>query len=381
MSKQFFLNLLKNKENVENDLIHDLYKIPKKNKGLNVTHYHTPSLEGIQQQADLLFLPNDNGYKYCLVVVDIATRRTAAIPLKSKTTTEVLNAFKRIYQSKMLKFPAMLGVDNGAEFKGVVNKYFKDNGVIVQRPIPFRHNSTVFVENANKKIGSLIHKYQATIEIITGDRSTEWVDILQHVLDAINTDLVTPQPVKLPKGTTDIFGSVDTLANKIKKREPVKLLNDFAPIAQDDARDLLPEGTKVRVALQAPKDVVTGEKLHGDFRSSDVRFERDPSTIEQIVFRPNNPPLYIVSGHERSALTKNELQPVRENEKVDTSVIKKLGPIYRVEKILDKRKQNRRWEYLIKWKYYDTPNWQPASVIQQDVPDVVKEFEAQLKNH
>jgi hypothetical protein len=34
--------------------------------------------------ADILFLPNDNGYKYLLVVVDLATDKFGMEPLKTK---------------------------------------------------------------------------------------------------------------------------------------------------------------------------------------------------------------------------------------------------------------------------------------------------------
>ena len=47
---------------------------------------------GYIYQADLLFLPNDEGYKYALVVVDIGSGLCDAEPLKSKKTTEVKSA-------------------------------------------------------------------------------------------------------------------------------------------------------------------------------------------------------------------------------------------------------------------------------------------------
>ena len=35
-------------------------------------------------QADILFLPHDNGFKYALTVVDVASRYKDAFPLKTK---------------------------------------------------------------------------------------------------------------------------------------------------------------------------------------------------------------------------------------------------------------------------------------------------------
>lgn len=59
------------------------------------------------------------------------------------------------------------------------------------------------------------------------------------------------------------------------------------------------------------------------------------------------------------------------------------GPdTYQVEKILDKRKiRSGKVEYLIKWKGYDDPDdntWEPEANC--DCPDLIREFELQLKN-
>ena len=90
MSDDSFFDDLIGKSNKGNKLVNNLYKIPKKDKGLNVPH-HQATIPNLIHQADLIFLPNDNGFKYALVVVDIATRKVDAIPLKSKTNTEILS--------------------------------------------------------------------------------------------------------------------------------------------------------------------------------------------------------------------------------------------------------------------------------------------------
>jgi hypothetical protein len=57
------------------------------------------------QQADILYLPDDNGYKFCLVVVDVADHRIDAQQLKTLTAESVRNAFKIIYKREILKMP------------------------------------------------------------------------------------------------------------------------------------------------------------------------------------------------------------------------------------------------------------------------------------
>ncbi len=60
-------------------VLDNLYKVPKKDFGLDAPKFLDDQPHEIHQ-ADILFLPDDNGYKYALVVVDDATRSTDAEP-------------------------------------------------------------------------------------------------------------------------------------------------------------------------------------------------------------------------------------------------------------------------------------------------------------
>ena len=84
------------KQKLKKQIIYKLYKRVKKDKGKNMPHYRVED-PGIVASADLLFLPHDNGYKYALVVVDNATRKVDAEPLKNKTAEAVLKAFVKIF--------------------------------------------------------------------------------------------------------------------------------------------------------------------------------------------------------------------------------------------------------------------------------------------
>ena len=77
---------------------------------------------------------------------------------------------------------------------------------------------------------------------------------------------------------------------------------------QGDSCNALEQGTKVRVALVAPKDNVTGKRLHGKFRDSDVRWSTKISTITHTILKPNQPPMYIVDDDYSAAHTKEQLQ-------------------------------------------------------------------------
>lgn len=76
------------------DLVTELYKKPRKDKGVNATRFLSYQ-PGDRQQADLLFLPDDNGYKYALVVVDLGSRLTDAEPIKDKKVRILSKRFKK----------------------------------------------------------------------------------------------------------------------------------------------------------------------------------------------------------------------------------------------------------------------------------------------
>lgn len=70
--------------------------MPKKDKGLERTTVDPTVATNSIHQAELLFLPEDDGYRYALVVMDIGSRAMDAQQLKTKKPTEVLKTFRAI---------------------------------------------------------------------------------------------------------------------------------------------------------------------------------------------------------------------------------------------------------------------------------------------
>ena len=58
-------------------------------KRINYSHFDV-FIPNEVHQADILFLPDDTGYKYALTIVDIASRYKQAEPLKKKIITRSL---------------------------------------------------------------------------------------------------------------------------------------------------------------------------------------------------------------------------------------------------------------------------------------------------
>ena len=103
--------LTPNKESLEKAKI--LMKKPPRENKINMPIIDPSIKPSFIHEVDLLFLPNDNGYIYALVVVNIGSRICQAQPVKTKKSKDVLQAIRKIYNGKILKLPHQLQVDSG----------------------------------------------------------------------------------------------------------------------------------------------------------------------------------------------------------------------------------------------------------------------------
>lgn len=103
-------------------------------------------------QSGLMFLPNENGYKYLLCVVDAASRYKAAYPLHTKNSEEVVDGLNHIYTTTKLTPPAFFACDAGSEFNGKVTTA----RTRIRRAEKGRHRSQTFVESFNKQLAKRI---------------------------------------------------------------------------------------------------------------------------------------------------------------------------------------------------------------------------------
>ncbi len=266
-------------------LLSELHKIPKKETGDNMPTFQNFK-EHFTNQADILYLPTAKyGYKYLLVVVDAHTRHFDAEPLKQKDSFSTLQAFRKIYDRELIKMPKVIEVDDGSEFKGDVKKYFVDNDVFVRTAMTNRHRQQALVESKNYLIGRVIFHLLNLNELNNKKTSKDWY-----------------------KSSDEFRKLVNVINDNIKFKPITEQPSDNLKITKDN-KILLPEGTKVRVTLDYPEDVAHGKRLIGKFRAGDIRFSKDIKTIEWIVLKPNQPPMYRVSG-EHILRTRQQLQVV-----------------------------------------------------------------------
>ena len=176
--------------------LESLYKQPKKEIKDEEPHFSIYT-ENYAQQADLLFLPSDNGFKYALVVVDDHSKKCDAVPLRSKDNEAVLKAIIKIYNRGILKYPKVLEIDSGSEFKGSFKLHFIEKGVKVHVGLVGRHRTQALVEKKNQYIGSIIHKIQAQAELDSGKTNRKWVSLLPDIIEEINKVCLNQRQHKL----------------------------------------------------------------------------------------------------------------------------------------------------------------------------------------
>ena len=89
-----------------------------------------------QWQADLADMQSlsrtNSGYKYILTVIDIFSKYAWAIPVKTKSTKDLLPAFQTLLKSAAPRKPKRLQTDAGLEFMNKdVQNFFKENKILI----------------------------------------------------------------------------------------------------------------------------------------------------------------------------------------------------------------------------------------------------------
>ena len=283
MYKKIINSILGPTKNTDN--LNELMKKPHSEHAFNDMPHYQDFKEGYTNQADLLFLPEDQGFKYLLVCVDDSTRLIDAEPLKDKLTLNIVKAFKKIYSRKILTRPKHIELDAGSEFKGETNISFKKLNISVKYADINRHRQQSLVESANHKLGKIIFMLQNQKELDSNKQNKEWVNDLRTIITHINEHIKETQP------------------------QPRKALSDF-PLFTKYNENMLNENDHVRILLDHPIEVYNKKRLKGNFRAGDIRWSNEIYKITHVLLRPAFPPMYLVNNNKTTQYTKQQLQVV-----------------------------------------------------------------------
>jgi hypothetical protein len=349
----------KGKEKSNETIIDSLYKKPKKDKdeqAVTFDHFDKNYL----QQMDLLYLPNDKGFQYALIVVDQGTRLLEAEALKNRSPSDIIIALKKIYKRKVLSKPKIIVSDSGSEFKGTFDADLLKMGINHHKIVKVgRSRSVSLAERKNLTIGTIIHKILVQTELDSGNPSSKWTEYLPLIVKSIN----------------------EKVTEKLNNKKIKKIKKPKHKV------ELLDEGQSVRVQLDKPIDI-SGKKLTNGFRSSDIRWEPEIKTIKYIIQKPDQPILYLLDGNkmgklkaDSTAYTRNQLQPVSANEKERVETTKPMENDenrQEVQKILERKLVGKSFQYLIKWKGIRGPTWEKRNELIEDIPQLIQRFDKKM---
>ncbi|KAL3088378.1 hypothetical protein niasHT_028731 [Heterodera trifolii] len=135
-------------------------------------------------QADLAIFDRlakqNSGYKYLLVSIDTLSRQVFVEPVKTKTSTNMIIAFSRIFKrSKYIPWKVL--TDQGKEFTARAVQHFfraKDVEHFCMLTSPQFHAG--MAERANRSIKERLYRY------FTERNTYKWIDVVQDIVRAIN---------------------------------------------------------------------------------------------------------------------------------------------------------------------------------------------------
>ena len=322
-----------------------LTKSVKKDKSFNHVKDNIPLVPNYNYMADLLFLPtNKQGYRYCLVVVDLATNNFDIEPMKNKEPATVLAAFKSMFKRPYIKKPyASIRTDSGNEFKGVFQKYLYDQSILHKVGKAGRHKQLANVESLNRQLGRIFNGYLNKKEEATGKVYREWTDIVPQVRTKLN-------------------------AYRAVKYKDTPVTHNYS-IPNFKTKPKFKVGDIVYIKLDEPENAL-GKKVHGRFREGDYRFDTIPRKIVKVFYYSGNPTYrYQVSGITNASFSESEMRKAKEEEEE-----------YEIREIIDKKKIGNKIMYKVWWRGYPKAEatWVSRANVLKNAPQILQDYEDSL---
>ena len=265
--------------------------------------------------ADLVdmreWIKQNKGFKYMLNVIDVFSKYAWSIPMKDKTGKTTLEAFRKIAQDSR-RIPKHLWVDRGLEFYNKdIDSWLKKNDIV--RYSTYGEHKSVVVERFNRTLKEMMWKR------FTAENTRKWIDMLDDLLKIYNNSRVHSTIGMTPENASLIKNKVKVFQNIINNTR------------------LIPKAARFKV----------GDK---------VRISRTKALFEK-GYLPNwSEELYIIDQIQKTIpvtyklkdLLGDEIKGSFYNEELQKST----QEVYRVEKVIRKKKINGVEHALVKWSGY-----------------------------
>lgn len=276
-------------------------------------------------QADLVdmqkYSKENRGFKFLLCVIDIFSKYAWVIPLKNKTNTSVISAFKKIFSERK---PKRIQTDQGQEFVGrETQKYLKSEGV--QFYIIFSEQKAAIVERFNRTLKEKMWRF------FTKSGDYKYINNLNNIVNSYNNSYhrsIKKEPINVSdKNKDEIFFNLYGYNT-----------------SDDEKKDLDYDKIKLNNKLTLKiGDLVRLSKYKAIFDKGYTRnWTREIFIIIDVLLF-HNIPVFVVKDQNgeiiKGTFYQYELQKVLNQE---TS-------IFKIEKILESRKINNTTQFLVKW--------------------------------
>ena len=137
-----------------------------------------------QFEADLasldkeIYVKENDGYKYLLVVIDVFSRYLWVKPLKDKSASNVISAFDDIFKSSQ-RIPKRIRTDRGTEFTSAETKaFFRRKGI--KQLFTSNELQANYAERVIKTLKSKLYRYLASVN------KFRYIDVLQNMVKSYN---------------------------------------------------------------------------------------------------------------------------------------------------------------------------------------------------
>ena len=306
-------------------LVRELLK-PKRNR-FDRRHIYSPSIDDTwtMDLADFKkYTKVNKGYRYILVVLDIFSRYAWARPLKHKTGLEVGEAFKDILKKSKRKCKKLFS-DRGTEFYNADFRHvLQENGGGIKLYSTYNDPKASIAERFIRTLRSKIESNY----ILT--QSTVWYNILPQLIHEYNTTKhrtikMTPEEASKPENSEIVYHTLMSRRGAVPLRKFV-------------------HGDTVRISVHKRlfEKGATANWSEEVFEVSDI-----------LPTRPITYQLQDLAGEKIKGSFYNE-----QLQKTDQS-------IYRIDKVLRRRKRNGVNEALVRWSGYPDKfnQWIPKASI------------------
>jgi transposase InsO family protein len=263
-------------------------------------------------QADLVdvssLAKHNDGYKYLLTVIDVLSKYSWVVPLKTKTGAELVTAFDKIFRGG--RIPTKLNTDRGGEFENRKVTSF------------LRSKNITFYTTRSEKKAAVVERYNKTLEsrmwrYFTWANTRRYVSVLEKLVRSYNHTIhrtIGMKPVDVTHQNSDQVWS--RVYADVYPRKPVVY--------------------KYKVG-----DTVRISKLKATFEKSYLQnWTEEIFTISECL--PRDPPVYRIKD------CKGELIEGSFYEAELQKVTVKKNQLYVVETVLKEKKD----KVLVKWRGY-----------------------------